>query len=90
MKALSKRATSLGWHLQFNVTAAQIVAAQDLWSRLPSTLVFDHMGQMPQPTGVDHPAFTIIRRLLDRGSTWVKLSVTSGSSNVGRPLYAAM
>lgn len=88
IEALSKRVTNVGWHVQFNVTADQIVAAGDLWNRLPSTIVFDHMGNMPQPIGIDHPAFTIIRRLVDKGMTWVKLSVTNGSSNVGPPTYA--
>jgi D-galactarolactone isomerase len=85
---LSKRVTALGWHVQINMTADQIVAAGDLWNRLPSTIVFDHMGHMPQPMGIGHPAFTIIRRLVDKGRTWVKLSVTYDSSKVGPPTYA--
>lgn len=85
---LSKRVAALGWHVQINMTADQIVAAGDLWNRLPSTIVFDHMGHMPQPIGINHPAFTLIRRLVDRGRTWVKLSVTYDSSKVGPPTYA--
>ena len=88
IESLGKRVNTLGWHVQFNVTADQLVAAGDLWNRLPSTLVFDHMGHMPQPMGIDHPAFTIIRRLVDTGRTWVKLSVTYDSSKVGPPTYA--
>jgi predicted TIM-barrel fold metal-dependent hydrolase len=88
IEPLSKRVNALGWHVQINMTADQIVAAGDLWNRLPSTLVFDHMGHMPQPTGTGHPAFTIIRRLVDKGRTWVKLSVTYDSSKVGPPTYA--
>ena len=43
---------------------------------------------MPQPIGIGHPAFTIVRRLVDKGKTWVKLSVTGDSSVVGPPGYA--
>jgi predicted TIM-barrel fold metal-dependent hydrolase len=85
---LSKRVHALGWHVQFNMTADQIVAAGDVWSRVPSTIVFDHMGHMPQPMGIDHPAFAMIRRLIDQGRTWVKLSVTYDSSTIGSPTYA--
>ena len=88
IELLSKRVNALGWHVQFNMTADQIAAAGDLWTRLPSTIVFDHMGHMPQPMGIAHPAFTIIRRLVDKGRTWVKLSVTYDSSKVGPPTYA--
>ena len=70
------------------MTADQIVAAGDLWNRLPSTIVFDHMGHMPQPMGIGHPAFKIVRGLVDKGRTWVKLSVTYDSSEVGPPTYA--
>ena len=88
IEPLSKRVNALGWHVQINMTADQIVAAGDLWNRLPSAIVFDHMGHMPQPMGIDHPAFTIVRRLVDQGRTWVKLSVTYDSSKVGPPTYA--
>jgi D-galactarolactone isomerase len=88
MAPLSKRVTALGWHVQINMTADHIVGVGSLWDRMPSTLVFDHMGHMPQPMGAGHPAFTIIRRLVDRGKTWVKLSITYDSSRIGPPTYA--
>jgi predicted TIM-barrel fold metal-dependent hydrolase len=86
--ALSKRVNELGWHVQFNIDAPQIVAIQDLLDRLPATIVIDHMGHMPQPAGIDDPAFGVIRKLIDKGRTWVKLSVTYDSSKVGPPTYA--
>jgi D-galactarolactone isomerase len=85
---LSTRVNALGWHVQMNMTADQIVAAGSLWDRMPSTIVFDHMGHMPQPAGAAHPAFTIVRRLVDKGRTWVKLSITYDSSKIGPPTYA--
>jgi predicted TIM-barrel fold metal-dependent hydrolase len=88
IEALSKRVNGLGWHVQFNTTAEQIVASEDLLNRLVSPIVLDHMGHIPQPAGLDHPAVAIIRRLLDKGRTWVKLSVTYDSSKDGPPGYA--
>ena len=40
------RVADLGWHVQIHLRADQIVAAESLWSRLPSTIVFDHMGRL--------------------------------------------
>ena len=88
IEALSKRADALGWHVQFNVDAEQIVAIEALLNRLPSQIVFDHMGHMPQPAGIEHPAYKIVRGLIDKGRTWVKLSVTYDSSKIGPPTYA--
>src|SRR5262249_24782873 len=44
-------------------------------------------GHMPQPAGIDHPAYGIVRRLIDKGRTWVKLSITYDSSKIGPPGY---
>lgn len=88
IEPLSKRVNALGWHIQLNMTPAQIVAAKDLWDRVPSPMVFDHMGHVPQPDGVSHPVFGVIRRLVDKGRTWVKLSVTYDNTKDGPPGYA--
>jgi len=88
IEALSKRINALGWHVQFNVDATQIVAIEALLNRIPSQIVFDHMGHMPQPAGIAHPAYRIVRALIDKGRTWVKLSVTYDSSKIGPPTYA--
>jgi predicted TIM-barrel fold metal-dependent hydrolase len=88
IEPLSRRVADLGWHVQIHMRADQIAAAADLWEQLPSTIVFDHMGRLPQPVGLDHPAFAIIRRLIDKGRTWVKLSGAYLDTKVGPPTYA--
>jgi predicted TIM-barrel fold metal-dependent hydrolase len=88
IEPLSRRVADLGWHIQIHMRADQIAAAGDLWEQLPSTIVFDHMGRLPQPVGPDHPAFAIIRRLIDKGRTWVKLSGAYLDTKVGPPTYA--
>ena len=74
IEPLSKRVAAFGWHVQIYMEADRIAAAEDLWNRFPTTLVFDHLGHLPQPAGVNHPAFAVLHRLLDKGRTWVKLS----------------
>jgi D-galactarolactone isomerase len=88
IEPLSCRVADLGWHVQIHLRADQIVAAESLWPRLPSTIVFDHMGRLPQPAGIDHPAFAIVRRQIDAGRTWVKLSGAYLDTKVGPPTYA--
>lgn len=88
IEPLSKRVNALGWHIQIAMDADQIVAAGDLWNRIPSSIVFDHMGYIPEPVGLKHPAFALIRRLIDKGRTWVKLSVIPANTKDGPPTYA--
>jgi predicted TIM-barrel fold metal-dependent hydrolase len=88
IEPLAKRIAPLGWHVQINMTADQFLDAGDLWDRLPTPIVIDHMGHIPQPAGVDDPAYKRVRALIDKGRTWVKLSVTYDSSKVGPPGYA--
>jgi D-galactarolactone isomerase len=88
IEPLSKRVGALGWHVQINTEAEKIVAAEDLWNRLPCAIVFDHMGHVPQPTGLSHPVYGVVRRLVDKGRTWVKLSVTYDNTKDGPPGYA--
>ena len=85
VEPLSKRAADLGWHVQFNVEGQQIVEWADLLRRLPSSIVFDHMGHPPLPAGIAHPSHGVIRGLIDRGRTWVKLSGAYSNTQVGPP-----
>ena len=88
LEPLSRRVNDLGWHVQIHMLGDQIVEAADLLQRLPSPIVFDHMARIPQPAGVDHPAFAVVMKLLDRGRTWVKLSGAYMDTRTGPPTYA--
>lgn len=88
IEPLSRRVNALGWHVQIHMRGDQIAAAETLWERLPCPIVFDHMGRLPQPAGIKHPAYAIIRRLIDRDRAWLKLSGAYLDSTVGRPTYA--
>jgi predicted TIM-barrel fold metal-dependent hydrolase len=74
IEPLARRIEPLGWHVQIHLRADQIVAAGDMLLRLPGTIVFDHLGRLTPPEGLNHPAFAIIRRMLDNGRTWMKLA----------------
>ncbi len=88
LEPLSARVAELGWHVQLVMAGDEIAARREMLARLRSPVVFDHMGHIPQPQGVDHPGFAVIRAMLERGRTWVKLSGAYIDSKVGPPGYA--
>lgn len=85
LEPLSQRIAGLKWHVQINAWAEDIVAAKDLWNRLPCQIVFDHFGHVLQP---EHPVFAVINELLQKGKAWVKLSGIYIDSKEGPPTYA--
>src|SRR3954468_11142847 len=88
LEPLSKRVNDLGWHVQIHMLGDQIVGIADILNRLPSPIVFDHMGRIPKDAGTAHPAYAVIGRLIDKGRTWVKLSGAYMDTKVGPPTYA--
>ena len=87
LETLSTRVAALGWHVQVFMLGDQIVALADVLQRLPTPIVIDHLGRLPQPAGVEHRAFHVIRRLLDQGRAWLKLSGAYMDTKVGAPGY---
>lgn len=87
LEPLSKRVSDLGWHVQIHALGDLIVQIEDTLQRLPSPIVFDHLGRIPQPAGTEHPAFTVISKLIDKGQTWVKLSGAYMDTKSGPPAY---
>jgi D-galactarolactone isomerase len=88
IEPLAERAAAFGWHVQVHMRGDQIVAHADMLGRLPSTIVFDHMGRVPLADGTSHDAFKVIRKLIDRGKTWVKLSGAYQDTKIGPPSYS--
>jgi D-galactarolactone isomerase len=88
LEPLSQRVSAMGWNCQINMDGDKIVAAQDVFLRIQGNLVFDHLAHVTEPQGVNSPAFTLMRRLLDKGNTWIKLSGAYVDTKVGPPTYA--
>jgi predicted TIM-barrel fold metal-dependent hydrolase len=82
------RLAAIGWHVQLHLLAPQIVAMREVLLRLPGTIVIDHMARLPQPEGTSHAAWDIVKKLLDGGRAWVKLSGAYLDSRTGAPDYA--
>jgi predicted TIM-barrel fold metal-dependent hydrolase len=87
--AYAARIARLGWHIQVvAVRDEALVAAEAAFMRLPCTLVIDHFGYVAQPGGINRPSMNVLRRLLDKGNVYVKLSAPYITSKVGAPTYA--
>ena len=54
IEPLAKRVADLGWHVQIHMRADQIVENAALLEGLPTQVVFDHLGRLPQPAPLDH------------------------------------
>ena len=71
---VAERIAPLGWHIQLQLDGHRLPDVLDRITGLPCPLVIDHVGRFMPPPAVDsEPAETLLG-LVDRGSTWVKLS----------------
>ena len=73
IEPLTNRVEKFGWHTQIYMRGDQIAELESTLTRIATPIVFDHLGNFGEQ-GTKHAAFTIIRRLIDKGRTWVKLS----------------
>jgi D-galactarolactone isomerase len=90
LPAFARRIARLAWHIEL-VSARDgqgVAEAESVLLNLPCPLVIDHFGYVPFPAAVRHPSFYTIRRLLDTGRAWVKLSGVYIQSKVGHPAYS--
>lgn len=74
IQPLAHKIADLGWHVQVHMSGDQILCHANLLANLPCPLVIDHMARLPPAQGTSHPAYPVVRRLLDAGNTWLKLS----------------
>ena len=68
---LAKRIAALGWHIQVNMPPEQLVAMEKLLLSLPVPVIVDHLGRAVDDKG---PQYATVRKLLDSGHGWVKVS----------------
>ena len=84
IEPMAKRIARLGWHVQLNMPVDQIVANAGLLGRLPTAVVFDHLGHVPS---TDHPGWGVVHGLLEKEKAWVKISGAYMNSDIGPPHY---
>jgi len=85
---LADRVAPMGWHLQINAPAARILEIMPILENVPAQVVFDHLAHIPEPDGTSHPLYARVRKMLEAGRAWVKLSGAYLDTKVGPPTYA--
>ena len=68
---LAGRIAAMGWHIQCNMAPDQLVKMTPLLLSLPVPVIIDHLGRAVDDKG---PQYVAVRKLLDSGHGWVKLS----------------
>lgn len=86
---LGARMADRGWHIEIMPSRAdKLIEVEASLARLACAVVVDHLGYIPQPAGTSHPGLQTLKRLLDRGNVYVKLSGVYFTSEVGFPDYS--
>ena len=88
LEAMAARIAPLGWNINLQLDGRNLEQYETMLSRLPCTLVIDHNGKFLEPVGIDHPGFRTLRKLLDSGRCYVKLSAPYETSKTGAPKFA--
>jgi D-galactarolactone isomerase len=82
------RIAPLGWHIDLQLDGRTLPEHEQRLRKLPGRLVIDHVAKFLGPVTVGDEAFASLRRLLDAGHCWIKLSAPYESSRSGPPHYA--
>ncbi|MBV6307232.1 amidohydrolase family protein [Candidimonas humi] len=90
LRSIAERVAPFGWHAQIMLDADQLIDGEPHLRDLPIPVVLDHMARLPQSGGRSHPAYAVMQSLLDRGNTWLKLSLATAVRLVGSPAEAEL
>jgi len=87
IRTLVARIKPLGWHIAMHVSRSDIVDYAPFIGSLDAPVVIDHMARPDLAEGPDGPAMTALRKLIDGGRVWVKLSGADRLSITGAPFH---
>ena len=82
------RIAARGWNINLQLDGRSLPEREATLKVLPTPLVIDHIGKfLNGPVRPDSEAFASLRRLLDGGRCWIKISAPYESSLSGPPGY---
>jgi 2-pyrone-4,6-dicarboxylate lactonase len=73
-----------GWHIAIHTGGDGLVELYDFIRSIDASVVIDHIGRVDIGEGLHGKAFSVLRRLLDTGNVWVKLS---GTDRIAKQAY---
>jgi len=84
---MASLAAEVGWHVQLQLPGEQLAEREKQLQALPCALVVDHIGRFTAPVARERGGWPVLRRLVDGGRCWVKLSAPYHGSKSGPPAY---
>jgi len=76
MRAIIASVEPYGWHVAMHLGGDGVREQYDFITSIEAAIVIDHIGRVDVGEGRYGETFSALRRLLDRGNIWVKLSGT--------------
>ena len=73
VKPLGERIKHLGWNIQLHMQISQMIEQANVLESLGCRLVLDHMARTDLHLGINDPNFDFVKKLIDKGNTWIKL-----------------
>lgn len=90
LRTVMRLVAPYGWHVAIHVFGKELLQSFDFIRAITAPVVIDHLGRIDGGEGADGEAFQALRRLLDTGNVWVKLSGTDRVSKQGPPYRDAV
>jgi 2-pyrone-4,6-dicarboxylate lactonase len=84
MRKVIALAELYGWHIALHLGGNGVVDHYEFITSIEAPVVIDHMGRIDVAEGLNGKPFSVLRRLLDRGNIWVKLS---GADRITKQSY---
>jgi predicted TIM-barrel fold metal-dependent hydrolase len=90
VRSVAERIQPFGWHIAIHVSGNDIVEQTAFLRSLDVPVVIDHMARPNIADGPGGAAMTALRKLIDSGRVWVKLSGADRLSSTGAPFHDAL
>jgi predicted TIM-barrel fold metal-dependent hydrolase len=90
VRAVLRLVEPYGWHIEVHVYGIDLLANLDFIANIKARVVIDHIGRVDVREGPEGGAFVALRRLVDSGNVWVKLSGTDRVSQEEPPFRDAV
>lgn len=87
LEDMAARIAPLGWVINLQLDGRDLPQYEERLARLPCRLVIDHLGKYLGPVTPEDASFLALRRLLEAGRCWIKVSAPYESSRSGPPAY---
>lgn len=87
LASLAPRVAPMGWCVQIQASADTFLGIRHILDQVTAPIIFEHMASIPNPGGVNHPAFAYVAERLRTKRAWLRISGLNYITKVGAPSY---